>query len=69
MAEVSQEQIHDAQKLRVGLRVEVDGRPGEIVAPGHAENIFSYVPIWLVQIDGDDAGYYPCWWDELRVVE
>jgi hypothetical protein len=69
MAEVSQDQIHDAQKLRVGLRVEVDGKPGEIVAPHDTQKISSYVPIYLVAFDGDDAGYYPCWWDELQVVE
>ncbi len=64
----SPERIAHAQTLYPGLRVEVEGKPGQIIAPGHALNRFNYHPIFLIRLDGQVyEGVLPVWSDEIEV--
>ncbi len=68
MTTPSAERIAHAQTLYPGLRVEVKGKPGQIIAPGHALNRFGYFPIFLIRLDHQPLeGMLPCWSDEIEV--
>ena len=57
--------------LKPGVRVQLkSGEQGEIVGPGHGENVHGYIPLFLVALDDPQiVGYLPAWWDELQPLE
>ncbi len=74
MSPISPESIRHAKSLSVGMRVRAKGPglegTGEIVAEGHDENRFGFIPIWLCRMDHDHfSALYPVFHDELEPEE